>query len=149
LGYTPEDRRFIDPEGKHGAGAWRLAEQVGLGVVQSFPMAKVERTRDVLQIDILGEHGVTLVISDEVIDVRLPTVRWIGQTPVESSLPWKRLKHSGDLLPRHTGTILAAMEARRAQFAQCRYCLRKVAAEHLHSPDVCHGCAERHLGVVH
>ena len=31
----------------------------------------------------------------------------------------------------------------------CNYCGRQQTPGHMHSDDVCQGCAERHLGVVH
>ena len=31
----------------------------------------------------------------------------------------------------------------------CRECGRRFAPGHMHSDDVCQGCAERHLGVTH
>ena len=38
---------------------------------------------------------------------------------------------------------------RREAFRTCRYCGRTLGPEHMQTDDVCHGCAERHLGVVH
>jgi hypothetical protein len=32
---------------------------------------------------------------------------------------------------------------------ECRYCGRRMVPGHMHSEDVCQGCAERELGVVH
>jgi len=43
-------------------------------------------------------------------------------------------------------------QARRrhgAALRLCRYCRRQQTPGHMHSDDVCQGCAERHLGVVH
>jgi len=37
---------------------------------------------------------------------------------------------------------------RTRSLAQCRYCAERMVPGHMHG-DVCHGCAERHLGVVH
>ena len=37
---------------------------------------------------------------------------------------------------------------RRESFRTCRYCKETLGPEHMHG-DVCHGCAERYLGVVH
>jgi len=42
-----------------------------------------------------------------------------------------------------------ARAKRRASFGKCRYCKVTLGPEHMHSADVCQGCAERHLGVVH
>ena len=42
-----------------------------------------------------------------------------------------------------------ASRQRRESFRTCRYCGRTLGPEHMHTNDVCQGCAERYLGVVH
>ena len=44
--------------------------------------------------------------------------------------------------------LAAAGNARRAALRSCRYCGLELTPGHMHD-DVCHGCAEKHLGVVH
>ena len=41
-----------------------------------------------------------------------------------------------------------ARERRDAALRTCRYCDRRFTPGHMHSTDVCQGCAERHLGVT-
>ena len=38
---------------------------------------------------------------------------------------------------------------RREAFRTCRYFKATLGPEHMHTDDVCQGCAERYLGVVH
>lgn len=45
--------------------------------------------------------------------------------------------------------INEAGRQRRESFRTCQYCGRTFGPEHMHSEDVCQGCAERYLGVVH
>jgi hypothetical protein len=42
-----------------------------------------------------------------------------------------------------------ASRQRRERFRTCRYCRAMHGPEHMQTDDVCHGCAERYLGVVH
>jgi hypothetical protein len=42
-----------------------------------------------------------------------------------------------------------ASRQRCASFRTCRYCNETLGPEHMQTDDVCHGCAERYLGVVH
>lgn len=61
---------------------------------------------------------------------------------------WRQTKASTVDMICHM-LIADAREHRRAKFRTCRYCRKVFGPEHMHSDDVCHGCAERHLGVVH
>lgn len=45
--------------------------------------------------------------------------------------------------------IKKARAGRRRTFRKCRYCGEKFGPEHMHSNDVCQGCAELHLGVMY
>ena len=46
------------------------------------------------------------------------------------------------------GLVQEASLARLREFRRCTYCGRSFPPEHSHG-DVCHGCAERHLGIDH
>ena len=48
-----------------------------------------------------------------------------------------------------TATLAVARERAESARRSCRYCGERVVPGHMHSADVCQGCAERHLGVVH
>lgn len=47
------------------------------------------------------------------------------------------------------GLIVAAREARLAKFSTCRLCEQSTPPEWMHSDDMCQGCAEKELGIVH
>lgn len=48
------------------------------------------------------------------------------------------------------GEVVSQVRRRyAAALRRCRYCGQQRTPGHMHSEDVCHGCAERHLGVVH
>lgn len=49
----------------------------------------------------------------------------------------------------YRGLIKKARARRRRTFRTCRYCGGMFGPEHKHSPDVCDGCAEVHLGIIH
>lgn len=45
--------------------------------------------------------------------------------------------------------VASAHQRGEAARRECRYCEGRFVPGHMHSQDVCQGCAERHLGVVH
>ncbi len=45
--------------------------------------------------------------------------------------------------------VADALRSRRSNFRYCRYCRYQMAPEYRHEPNVCMGCSERWLGVVH
>lgn len=54
-------------------------------------------------------------------------------------------------IARERDLKLAARRVRAARaraLTRCRFCREQNVPGHMHE-DVCHGCAERHLGVVH
>jgi len=61
---------------------------------------------------------------------------------------WKRLPET-PLLNAISALIKGAREARLSQFQTCQYCGKHTAPEWLHDDQVCQGCADRQLGVVH
>lgn len=136
-------------------------EAIADWLVRTVSGAISTRTRDAIQIDIPGNEqvaseemfhpGIVLLLTPEAIELRLPTVMWLGpHTLVSTSSLWKRVAWTRI---RSDNALLALLEAaraaRREQFNRCRYCGRLVPPEHRHREDVCHSCAERHLGVVH
>jgi hypothetical protein len=93
---------------------------------------------------------VTLLVTAEALELRLPTVEWpTPYAPTASTRLWKRALWSrlgNDVALR--ALVDAAFEKRRREFVACRYCRRPTPPEHRHG-RVCHGCAETHLGIVH
>lgn len=45
--------------------------------------------------------------------------------------------------------VADALRSRRSTFRYCRYCRCQVPPEYRDEPDICMGCSERWLGVVH
>jgi hypothetical protein len=45
--------------------------------------------------------------------------------------------------------IAAAREARLAKFSECRSCERSLPPEWMHTEDLCQGCAEPEMKIVH
>ncbi len=146
--------KSLFPRGRYKASGLRNVEQHAIRILELLPNAKVERTRDVIQIehDDRDMDGVVVVVTSEAVEFRLPTVEWTGGAygPANTSRLWKRvtwvkLEAEPGLLP----TIIAdAKNARRAEFVACKYCNRMVPTENRINGNVCHGCASEHEHVV-
>lgn len=144
----------LDPDRQYASDGGRLVERNAARVLDLYPHAHVTRTRDAVQIDIHtdpdGERGVTILVTPEAYELRLPTTEWTAGAygPVASTRYLKRVtvrKAEGDVLEE---LIQDAIARRDTEFIPCRYCGRPTPPEHRHR-DACHGCAERHHGVVH
>jgi hypothetical protein len=111
----------------------------------------VERTRDCIQIDYGGEEGIVILVTAEAIELRFPTVEWTmgAYGPATSSRLWKRVECCEMDDVELISLLNDALKQRKSEFKKCRYCGREKPLEHMHSSDVCQGCAEKHLGVVH
>lgn len=144
------DRQRIDPDGRYPADPPRRAECFALLVLDHLRGAALERTRDVIQIDGGGDQGIVVVITPDDLELRMPTTEWTGGAygPAPSSTLWKRIgldDLDGADLP---GLLDAAIAHRAGEFVACRHCGQLFPPEHRHD-DVCHGCSEKHLGIVH
>ena len=136
----------------------RVVEHFALLVLELLPKGKVERTRDVVQIEHVGRYdGIVLIVTKEALELRLPTVEWMcgAYAPAEASdlwkrVTWKKLKNKSSQIDKDklAEYIETAKEERRKQFAECKYCKRKYPPESRISDDVCHGCATTYEGVV-
>lgn len=144
-------RRFnLDPEERYPSEGLRCVEKNAERVLFLLSESTVERTRDCIQIDCGGEEGIVILVTPEVIELRLPTVEWTmgPYGPTASSRFWKRVEIS-KITDIELETLLKeAQKKRQSEFRNCRYCERRLPPEHMHG-DVCHGCAEIYLGVVH
>lgn len=145
-----DDRDAIDPKHRHAADGLRSGE-IAAKIIGWFPEARVSRTRDAIQLDIGDDRGVVVLVTPEAVEVQLPTVEWTrgAYAPADSSVLWKRLRHRADLTERFRSAILSAIRLRQDQFKNCRFCGMSFPPEHRHGDDVCHGCAESHLGIAH
>jgi hypothetical protein len=144
------DRNLIDPAGTYPADGFTQVESFAVKVLELLPEATFERTRDVFQIDWKGERGIVVVITPETMELRLPTIEWTmgAYGPAPSSRLWKRVKIDTLVDKNLLKLLLSARDARVKEFLVCRYCKRELGPERMHD-DVCHGCAEKHLGIVH
>jgi hypothetical protein len=147
------ERRLVDPENKYDFGGPLSVDRAALQVLELLPGAILDRTRDVIQFEVREEPGLVLLVTPDAIEFRLPTVEWThgSHGPAPSSRYWKRIKvpDSGQLNEKRIQSLIdEARSVRAAEFVICRYCGENFPPEHRHD-DVCHGCAERHMGVVH
>jgi hypothetical protein len=147
------DRLRIDPDARYGGEGLTRVESNALGLMRVLQVSRTERTRDAFELH-LGDQearGVVLIVTAEALELRLPTVEWTrgAYGPASTSRLWKRVTWRDDLTPERVRQLVdAAIAKRRAEFKPCRYCGREVPPEH-RLGKVCHGCAERHEGVVH
>jgi hypothetical protein len=146
-----QDRAIIDPHGKYGSEGLTRVEANARGLMQLLAVTRMERTRDVFDLHVGGdEDGAVVIVTAEAVELRLPTVEWTcgAYGPALTSRFWKRVKWS-DAAPEQISEMTQkALAKRRAEFKPCRFCGREFPPEHRHG-NVCHGCAEKHLHVVH
>lgn len=128
----------------------RLADQL----LDCLPGAHFSRTRDVIEVIAIDDEGrgVILLVTPDGVEIRLPRTQWVRPyLPIPSSRFWKRIKtHGPEDVPAVMAHVRRAQRAREREFRKCRHCGAKFPLEHYH-PEIrcCHGCAERHEGVVH
>ncbi len=145
------DRNRIDPDRRYRAEGLRLLEQTALQVLDLLPGAHVERTRDVIQIEWGGDEGIVVLVTPEIIELRLPTVEWTrgAYGPAPSSRYLRRLRADSLNETRLREWVDKAKEVRRKEFRECKFCGERFPTEHLFDRHTCHACASEHLGVVY
>lgn len=128
----------------------RPFEEQATNVLRFFPEATIARTRDAIQLNVHSERGIVLLLTPEALEVRLPTVEWThgAYGPAASSTLWQRVLWESISTADVYALCMDALSVREKQFVPCRFCGREFPPEHRHD-DVCHGCAERELGIVH
>ena len=144
------ERTRIDPDGRYGDQGLTRVEANALEVMDRVPVSEMQRTRDAVEVHVGGEVEIVVIVTAEALELRLPTVEWTkgAYGPVPASRLWKRVKWEDNTAERLVELVEAAMAKRRSEFKPCRFCHREFPPEHRHG-SVCHGCAERHMGVVH
>jgi hypothetical protein len=85
----------------------------------------------------VGEFTVRRVAGNAMV-----TPRWLGR------LRWTRLG-TDRAIAAVEALVAAARENRRSRFRTCVVCERLTAPEHLRDDEVCQGCAEHGLDVIH
>jgi hypothetical protein len=164
------DRKKIDPEGKytnkgnHGEYPrynFTRMEKMALRTIELFPFSyQHTRTRDVFEMHLRDNSrdssiphwlcGLTLLITAEALELRIPFVDWVGHhEPTMSSRFWKRvaweeLATDNDL----KAVVTEGMKIRRDECRPCKYCKRIMVPEHLYNEGTCAGCAYKHLGII-
>ena len=144
--FPPEDER-------------REFESLALDVAERFAHADaeklcVERTRDAIQITLdFGEHdGCVLILTPDLVDIRLPRTDWLGpHNPVASSVSWRRAEIENTSTDDLYNLIDDAREALKEAMIVCCHCGERFQLEHTTTVDdrqCCHGCASAHHGVV-
>jgi hypothetical protein len=138
----------LNPVGKYPSESSRRVERNADRVLLLLPKSTVERTRDCIQIDCGGEKGILILVTPESIELRLSTLEWKDQhLPNLSSRFWKRIQ-ANETTDIELETLLKeAIKERQNEFRNCSYCGMTYTPERMHSEDVCHVCAEDHLGV--
>lgn len=90
------------------------------------------------------------------VTVLLYGIRWDGPSRLVPNhrplahIRWRDLptaREEAAAVLRHL--IEAAQMIRLATFRTCRFCQESTPPEWMHDEDVCQGCAEKHLGIVH
>jgi len=81
-------------------------------------------------------------------------VGWVDVAWTGPHTPERQLRDVVHLPRGHVELELAqalgqAEQRGQARRRECRYCRRRKMPGHMHSKDVCQGCAERELGVTH
>jgi hypothetical protein len=117
----------LDPDGRYPSEGPRRVDVNAARALAALPGATVTRTRDVVQFDLdLDESGVTVLVTVEAIEFRLPTVEWTTgyAGPAASSRLWKRVPWAsiGASDERLASLVEMALARRRRDYATCRYC---------------------------
>jgi len=114
-----------------------------------------EETPDGAAVFIAGDpHEVVVRLTRSMLSVYRYDARWSGphtlcvDPKIVGVLYWRRMTPA-TVHAACTSLIEGARRARQATFGTCRFCGGTIAPEHMHGDDVCHGCAENRLGVVH
>jgi hypothetical protein len=104
---------------------------------------------------IAGDPGEVIVrVSDSSLTVFEFAVEWIGphqhefrEVPV-ARLEWPELPRAR-AIDAIAALIAATRASRLAKYRKCRFCGETSPPEWMTKKDVCDGCAEAHLGIIH
>lgn len=144
---------YIEPGQRYPVTELRRFEEYALQILEMLPGARAERTPDVIQInlgDFRDEKGIVVILTPEAIELRLPTLQWLGpHTPVASSKLWKRINLDNSKNFDIAQLIASAQEAQAQSFGVCKFCSQKLPSGWMSQQDICQSCAEKHLGIVY
>jgi len=127
-----------------------LAQRYAAAVTQELPGAEVLETDDVIRIAWGDMEGIVVLVTRDALELRLPTIEWPHpHEPRRTSRLFRKIEWvSIDGREALRDLLKEALEARRVEFRTCRFCSLSFPPEQMIQTDVCHGCAENHLGVV-
>lgn len=144
---------YIEPRQRYPVTELRTFEEYALQILEMLPGARAERTPDVIQInlgDFRDEKGIVVILTPEAIELRLPTLEWLGShTSVRSSKLWKRINLDNSKNFDIPQLIASAQEAQAQTFGVCKFCSQKLPSGWMSQQDICQSCAEKHLGIVY
>ncbi len=144
---------YVEPGNRYPITKLRQFEMYALKIVEQLPGARAERAPDVIQIslgDFSDEKGLVLILTPEAIELRLPTIKWLGpHTPVSSSQLWKRVEWDWSKEVDLAELVASAQNAQQQSFRVCKYCGKRKPPGWMFKKEICDSCAERHLGVIH
>jgi hypothetical protein len=148
-----DTERLLDPDGRYPACGLRTVDRLALRIHELLPLSRVERTRDVYQFTVEDPEGFIVIVTPDSVEFRLPTVEWTWgyAGPVASSRLLKRvnLLRGTALDDKKLGSLIRnAQRKRKAETITCAFCGKPTPPEHAHG-TACHGCSEKHLGIVH
>lgn len=88
------ERHLVDPDGKYDFAGPSRVELVALQLLGILPRPCLERTRDVIQLEVQSEPGVILLVTADHVEFRLPTIEWTrgAYAPAPSSRFWQRIR---------------------------------------------------------
>lgn len=96
-----------------------------------------------------GTRGISVVVTADAYDIRLPTTEWDVQIPMVTTRRWRSIPHQQADRPTLRKLLAEARRERQSEFRLCQFCGRSVPVEHRHDEQTCHGCATTHFGVVY
>ena len=143
-GGKPGGRRDIDDLARRSVEMLRSLHLSPSVIIERA--IRVRRTIDGAEVE------VTIVLTPEAVEVRLPAGYWNGPAElVRCNRPWKRLSweeiEAGD---GFESTICSLVEEglaeRAAEYFTCRYCGESIPPEH-GDGDACYGCRSKYEGV--
>ncbi len=139
--FPPADRR-------------RLFEDVAYAVIAALPAFTMRGLRDVIQIieKLPDERGITVLLTPEAMELRLPVTDWRSPyEPLETTRLWRRVELQALTLDDLPHLLQTARDAQKAALERCVHCGQLFPPGHVETikgRPCCHGCAERHEGVV-
>ncbi len=101
-----------------------------------------------------AEVEVTIVLTPEAFEVRLPAGCWNGPAELVSydrswkRLSWQDVEAGGSVQEVVCALVEEGLGERAREFATCRYCGKPFPPEH-RDGDACHVCLSEHEGRVY